>query len=250
MLKSRASFLKALVLRYEQNCDTLPKTMLPTRVLHFCILYMCLWWKVYEWSGVQKHVNFNKNVKSLAMTGNNLYCGCSGYSIQVNHNHKTDRQLIFNWLRAFAYQLTQKMKNNTAGDWSGETNIKHILLRHKKAAGETSVLFPWDSWWHSICGRLISWCNSWKNIFASKQSGSRIILNWIRHPTHCHQQWLDVYGNQVWNNWGLVEREVHTNCFHQNSCQDHIVGRRYGRRIAVCWFLWWQNPGQYHSINC
>lgn len=30
MLKSRASFLKALVLRYEQNCDTLPKTMLPT----------------------------------------------------------------------------------------------------------------------------------------------------------------------------------------------------------------------------
>ncbi|KAK9946928.1 hypothetical protein M0R45_012367 [Rubus argutus] len=38
--------------------------------------------KVYEWSGVQKHVNFNKYVKSLAMTGNNLYCGCSGYSIQ------------------------------------------------------------------------------------------------------------------------------------------------------------------------
>ncbi|KAL6216259.1 hypothetical protein ACLB2K_009482 [Fragaria x ananassa] len=38
--------------------------------------------RVYEWSGVQKHVNFNKNVKSLAMTGNNLYCGCSGYSIQ------------------------------------------------------------------------------------------------------------------------------------------------------------------------
>ncbi|XP_050363758.1 putative E3 ubiquitin-protein ligase LIN-1 [Argentina anserina] len=38
--------------------------------------------RVYEWSGVQKHVNFNKNVKSLAMTGNTLYCGCSGYSIQ------------------------------------------------------------------------------------------------------------------------------------------------------------------------
>ncbi|KAL6295567.1 hypothetical protein ACE6H2_003709 [Prunus campanulata] len=38
--------------------------------------------KVYEWSGVQKHINFNKYVKSLAMTGPNLYCGCSGYSIQ------------------------------------------------------------------------------------------------------------------------------------------------------------------------
>ncbi|KAM5565133.1 putative E3 ubiquitin-protein ligase LIN-1 [Rosa sericea] len=38
--------------------------------------------KVYEWSGVQKHVNFNKYVKSLAMSGNSLYCGCSGYSIQ------------------------------------------------------------------------------------------------------------------------------------------------------------------------
>ncbi|XP_057489854.1 putative E3 ubiquitin-protein ligase LIN-1 [Actinidia eriantha] len=38
--------------------------------------------KVYNWSGVPKHVNFNKNVKSLVMTGNKLYCGCSGYCIQ------------------------------------------------------------------------------------------------------------------------------------------------------------------------
>ncbi|KAM0972721.1 hypothetical protein ACFX13_016402 [Malus domestica] len=38
--------------------------------------------KVYEWSGVQKHINFNKYVKSLAIAGTSLYCGCSGYSIQ------------------------------------------------------------------------------------------------------------------------------------------------------------------------
>ncbi|KAK9165179.1 hypothetical protein Scep_000370 [Stephania cephalantha] len=38
--------------------------------------------KIYNWNGVPKHINFNKNVKSLAMTNDKLYCGCSGYSIQ------------------------------------------------------------------------------------------------------------------------------------------------------------------------
>ncbi|CAI9763800.1 unnamed protein product [Fraxinus pennsylvanica] len=38
--------------------------------------------KVYNWSGVPKHVNFNKNVKSLALTADKLYCGCTGCSIQ------------------------------------------------------------------------------------------------------------------------------------------------------------------------
>lgn len=38
--------------------------------------------KVYNWSGVPKHINFNKYVKCLAMSDNTLYCGCSGYSIQ------------------------------------------------------------------------------------------------------------------------------------------------------------------------
>ncbi|XP_048226938.1 putative E3 ubiquitin-protein ligase LIN-1 isoform X2 [Ricinus communis] len=38
--------------------------------------------KIYNWSGIPKHVTFNKNVKSLAMTGDKLFCGCSGYSIQ------------------------------------------------------------------------------------------------------------------------------------------------------------------------
>ncbi|MCE0482352.1 hypothetical protein HAX54_041039 [Datura stramonium] len=38
--------------------------------------------KVYNWSGVPKHVNFQKYVKCLAVMGDKLYCGCTGYSIQ------------------------------------------------------------------------------------------------------------------------------------------------------------------------
>ncbi|PIA57254.1 hypothetical protein AQUCO_00600175v1 [Aquilegia coerulea] len=38
--------------------------------------------KIYNWSGVPKHVTFNKYVKCLAMTDRKLYCGCTGYSIQ------------------------------------------------------------------------------------------------------------------------------------------------------------------------
>lgn len=38
--------------------------------------------KVYYWSGVPRHVNFNKTVKGLVLVGDKLYCGCSGYSIQ------------------------------------------------------------------------------------------------------------------------------------------------------------------------
>ncbi|XP_059281781.1 putative E3 ubiquitin-protein ligase LIN-1 [Lycium ferocissimum] len=38
--------------------------------------------KVYNWSGVPKHVNFQKYVKCLAIMGDKLYCGCTGYSIQ------------------------------------------------------------------------------------------------------------------------------------------------------------------------
>jgi len=40
--------------------------------------------QVYNWSGAPRHINFNKYVKCLAMSGDKLYCGCSGYSIQVN----------------------------------------------------------------------------------------------------------------------------------------------------------------------
>ncbi|GKA25161.1 putative ribonuclease H-like domain-containing protein, partial [Tanacetum coccineum] len=38
--------------------------------------------KVYSWSGVIKNLNIKQTVKSLALIGNKLYCGCSGFSIQ------------------------------------------------------------------------------------------------------------------------------------------------------------------------
>ncbi|XP_059637708.1 putative E3 ubiquitin-protein ligase LIN-1 [Cornus florida] len=37
---------------------------------------------IYNWSGVPKHINFNRHVKCLMMKGKKLYCGCTGYSIQ------------------------------------------------------------------------------------------------------------------------------------------------------------------------
>ncbi|CAK8572923.1 unnamed protein product [Lathyrus sativus] len=38
--------------------------------------------KVFNWSDAPKLINFNKYVKCLAVAGDKLYCGCSGYSIQ------------------------------------------------------------------------------------------------------------------------------------------------------------------------
>ncbi|XP_012835676.1 PREDICTED: putative E3 ubiquitin-protein ligase LIN [Erythranthe guttata] len=38
--------------------------------------------KVYNWSGIVKNIGFNKQAKCLALDGDKLYCGCSGYSVQ------------------------------------------------------------------------------------------------------------------------------------------------------------------------
>ncbi|XP_073052869.1 putative E3 ubiquitin-protein ligase LIN-1 [Primulina eburnea] len=38
--------------------------------------------KVYNWSGVSRHINLNKQIKCLAFHGDKLYCGSSGYTIQ------------------------------------------------------------------------------------------------------------------------------------------------------------------------
>ncbi|CAL5390925.1 unnamed protein product [Camellia sinensis] len=48
--------------------------------------------KIYNWSGVIKHINFNKTVKSLAMFGSKLYCGCTGYSILWRRESKHTRE--------------------------------------------------------------------------------------------------------------------------------------------------------------
>ncbi|CAM8926126.1 unnamed protein product [Rhodiola kirilowii] len=38
--------------------------------------------KVYTWSGVPRQVNMSRHVRSLALMGEKVYCGCNGYSIQ------------------------------------------------------------------------------------------------------------------------------------------------------------------------
>ncbi|KAL4557528.1 hypothetical protein LXL04_035709 [Taraxacum kok-saghyz] len=38
--------------------------------------------KVYGWSGSIKNLNIKQTVRSLALNGNKLYCGCSGFNIQ------------------------------------------------------------------------------------------------------------------------------------------------------------------------
>ncbi|XP_027091219.2 putative E3 ubiquitin-protein ligase LIN-1 isoform X2 [Coffea arabica] len=38
--------------------------------------------KVYNWSGIPRHVNFSKNVKCISLLGDKIYCGCTSYSIQ------------------------------------------------------------------------------------------------------------------------------------------------------------------------
>ncbi|XP_077246554.1 putative E3 ubiquitin-protein ligase LIN-1 isoform X2 [Tasmannia lanceolata] len=55
--------------------------------------------KVYNWSGVPKHINFNKSVKCLAMTEENLYCGCTGYSIQEVDLSKCTSNTFFSGAR-------------------------------------------------------------------------------------------------------------------------------------------------------
>uniref|UniRef100_A0A7N0ZY33 Uncharacterized protein n=1 Tax=Kalanchoe fedtschenkoi TaxID=63787 RepID=A0A7N0ZY33_KALFE len=38
--------------------------------------------KIYNWSGVPRHVNMSKHVRSIAIVGDKVYCGCNGYAIQ------------------------------------------------------------------------------------------------------------------------------------------------------------------------
>ncbi|KAL7175142.1 hypothetical protein ACSBR2_028862 [Camellia fascicularis] len=55
--------------------------------------------KIYNWSGVIKHINFNKTVKSLAMFGSKLYCGCTGYSILEVDLHKYTAATFYSGVR-------------------------------------------------------------------------------------------------------------------------------------------------------
>ncbi|KAI3750748.1 hypothetical protein L2E82_21540 [Cichorium intybus] len=51
--------------------------------------------KVYGWSGVVKNLNIKQTVRSLALNGHKLYCGCSGFSIQEVDLRKNTSTTIY-----------------------------------------------------------------------------------------------------------------------------------------------------------
>ncbi|BAT94636.1 hypothetical protein VIGAN_08125500 [Vigna angularis var. angularis] len=55
--------------------------------------------KVFKWSEAPKLMNFNKYVKCLAVAGDKLYCGCSGYSIQEVDLSKNTSNSFFSGTR-------------------------------------------------------------------------------------------------------------------------------------------------------
>ncbi|CAJ1976591.1 unnamed protein product [Sphenostylis stenocarpa] len=55
--------------------------------------------KVFNWSEAPKLINFNKYVKCLAVAGDKLYCGCSGYSIQEVDLSKNTSSSFFSGTR-------------------------------------------------------------------------------------------------------------------------------------------------------
>ncbi|CAL5409521.1 unnamed protein product [Camellia sinensis] len=81
--------------------------------------------KIYNWSGVIKHISFNKTVKSLAMFGSKLYCGCTGYSIlekgiethqRALPNGKIKQVFFFDLDVGMAWRLQAvKIQNNKLG---------------------------------------------------------------------------------------------------------------------------------------
>ncbi|KAL9318046.1 hypothetical protein ACSQ67_014563 [Phaseolus vulgaris] len=54
---------------------------------------------VFNWSEAPKLINFNKYVKCLALAGDKLYCGCSGYSIQEVYLSKNTSNSFFSGTR-------------------------------------------------------------------------------------------------------------------------------------------------------
>ncbi|GMJ08132.1 hypothetical protein HRI_004482400 [Hibiscus trionum] len=83
--------------------------------------------KVYNWSGIPKHINLNKNVKCLAMRGDKLYCGCSGYNI-----HEVD--LCISAVNTFCVRTRKLLGKQTVNSLNihGENNFKQFqaLLIH------------------------------------------------------------------------------------------------------------------------
>ncbi|KAJ4702129.1 RING-type E3 ubiquitin transferase [Melia azedarach] len=97
--------------------------------------------KVYNWSGSLKHINFNKHVKSLVMTGDKLYCGCSGYSIQeVDLSKLTSNTFYSGTKKLLGKQTIHSLHLHNGLLYAGGSSVdgtagKVFILSTKAAAG-------------------------------------------------------------------------------------------------------------------
>ena len=96
------------------------------------------------------------------MTGNKLYCGCSGYNIQVKNSSCYKLPTRTKHGSILYLQETDFLPALSSGGGFMLIYIANFLLRYKKVVGETNHIYPSNSWWNSLCRRFISWCNSRK----------------------------------------------------------------------------------------
>lgn len=156
--------------------------------------------QVLNGSGASSYVNFNRTVKCLAMTGKKLYCGCSGYSIQVTLFSYYNMQflcsfvdnlcniiliktcyLVFTWISYHRFDIRsvnwwnpihiidRNLFKNVilnitlpAGGRLGQIDIKYILFWDQKATRETEYKCSLRSRWSSLLGWFFCWWNSRK----------------------------------------------------------------------------------------
>ncbi|CAN1314976.1 Putative E3 ubiquitin-protein ligase LIN-1 [Linum perenne] len=103
--------------------------------------------KVYNWSGSPRHINFNKNVRCLAMSGDKLYCGCSCYSIQeVDLLKLSSTQFYYGTRKLLGKQSLNSLKIQdgllfAAGSALDGTAGKVFALSNKAVVGSLTTSF-------------------------------------------------------------------------------------------------------------
>ncbi|CAN1314982.1 Putative E3 ubiquitin-protein ligase LIN [Linum perenne] len=103
--------------------------------------------QVYNWSGSPRHINFNKNVRCLAMSGDKLYCGCSCYSIQeVDLLKLSSTQFYYGTRKLLGKQSLNSLKIQdgllfAAGSALDGTAGKVFALSNKAVVGSLTTSF-------------------------------------------------------------------------------------------------------------
>ncbi|KAL8135683.1 putative E3 ubiquitin-protein ligase LIN-1 isoform X2 [Apium graveolens] len=83
--------------------------------------------KIYNWSGVPKHINFNKTVKCLAMMGDKLYCGCTAFSIQEVDLQKHTSTVFYSGARKLlGKQIVQSLHVHDSLLFAGGSSVDGI----------------------------------------------------------------------------------------------------------------------------